>query len=89
MVSRKYSKEELAKRGEAMYSTSIANVLHDTNPTWIVAIDVDSGDYEVDEDMLDAVERLQERRADSQIWIRRVDSGPVMRFGACSEVAEP
>jgi len=88
MVSRKYSKEELAKRGEEMYSSSIANELHNKNPAWIVAIDVDSGDYEVNEDLLNAIGRLQERRADSQIWIRRVGPSPVMRFGACAEADE-
>ena len=86
-VTRKYSQAELARRGEALFDTTIAGQVCDKDPNWVVAVDIESGDFEVHEDLLEAVERLQKRREDAQIWIRRVGSRSVMTFGAHRETA--
>ena len=88
-VTRKHSKERLEQRGEALFDASIAAQVGEKDANWIVAIDVDSGDFEVHEDLLEAVERLQKRRENAQIWIRRVGSRSVMTFGAHRETGGP
>jgi hypothetical protein len=47
----------------------------------IVAIDVDTGAFEVAEDTLTAADRLLARRPDAQIWSVRIGHRAVHRFG--------
>ena len=62
MTVRKYSRDEVCDRGSAIYAAEIkARVEPQENGKFIV-IDIESGDYEIAEDMLDASHRLRERR---------------------------
>ena len=47
----------------------------------IVAIDLETGDFEVDAREIVACNRRDARRPDAQIWIVRVGSRHVRRFG--------
>ena len=80
-VTPKYSKEEFSRRGQKIFDSEISKKLQGEDPEKIVAIDIDSGDFEVDDDMIPAVERLRQRRPEAQVWMRRVGSRSVMRFG--------
>ena len=80
-VTPKYSKEEFSRRGQKIFDSRISKKLQGEDPAKIVAIDIDSGDFEVDDDMIPAVERLRQRRPEAQVWMRRVGSRSVMRFG--------
>ena len=65
MTPRKYSRDEVCDRGAEIYAAQIkARVEPQENGKFIV-IDIESGDYEIAEDMLDASHRLRERRPDS------------------------
>jgi len=63
MVKLRYSAEEIGRRGDLLYESEVERV---------VAIDVDSGDYEIAPDALTAADGLCARRPDAQIWFRRV-----------------
>lgn len=78
---RRYSKEEIARRGDALYETEIRPHLSPEDEGMLVAIDIDSGTYVVDGDELEALQRLRKRRPDAQIWLKRVGSRYVHRFG--------
>jgi len=47
----------------------------------IVAIDIETGDYELADDTLGACQALIARRSDAQIWCVRVGHRAVERFG--------
>ncbi|WP_338016925.1 hypothetical protein [Myxacorys almedinensis] len=47
----------------------------------IVAIDIKTGDFEVDQSEIAACDRLEARHSDAQIWIVRIGSRHVRRFG--------
>lgn len=47
----------------------------------IVAIDLETGDFEVDASEIVACDRLEAHHPDAQIWIVRIGSRPVRRFG--------
>ena len=65
MTIRKYSRDEVCDRGAEIYAAQIkARVEPQENGKFIV-IDIESGDYEIAEDMLAASHRLRERRPDS------------------------
>jgi hypothetical protein len=55
--------------------------LEDTHRGEIVAIDVDSDDFELGPDTLTAADRLLARRPDAQIWCMRIGYPGVHRFG--------
>ena len=77
----KYSKEEHARRGDELYDREIRPAIETDHLGEFVAIDVDSGAYEVDKNELTACNRLLARQPDAQIWLKRVGTDYVRRFG--------
>ena len=59
-----YSKEEFARRGDAMYEGDIRPLVEEGNEGKFVVIDIETGAYEVDVDELAASDRLFERVPD-------------------------
>ena len=81
---RRYSKEELAQRGQELYESSIQQQVEAGNDSKIVAIDIESGDFEVDETVMGATDRLFERQPDAQPWTIRIGHNAVYHFGSRS-----
>ncbi len=77
----RYSKEEFARRGDEIYESQVHPQVAKGNHGKIVAIDIETGDFEVDKSEIAACERLEARRPDAQIWIMRIGSRHVRRFG--------
>lgn len=77
---RRYSKEELARRGKELYESQIRQQVEPNNFGKIVAIDIETGAFEVDEDTLVASARLLERNPDAQTWFIRVGHRGVHRY---------
>jgi hypothetical protein len=68
----KYSKEEHARRGTQAYETRVRSQVETGGRGKIVAIDVDSDDFEIGESSLVACQRLLARRPSAQIWCIRI-----------------
>ncbi|MBA2450994.1 MAG: hypothetical protein H0V51_23520 [Chloroflexi bacterium] len=79
----RYSKEEHARRGTDIYEQDVRPrvEVEAGNQGRIVAIDVDTGAFEVAEDTLTAANRLLAQRPDAQIWCVRIGHRAVHRFG--------
>ncbi|MBD2303323.1 hypothetical protein H6G80_15335 [Nostoc sp. FACHB-87] len=77
----RYSKEEFAHRGDYIYETQIKPQVEAGNDGKIVAIDLETGDFEIDKSEIVACDRLETRHPDAQIWIVRIGSRHVRRFG--------
>jgi hypothetical protein len=82
-----YSKEEFARRGDEIYESQIRSRVEAGNQGKIVAIDLETGDFEVDASEIAASDRLEARHPDAQIWIVRIGSHHVRRFGGRSKNA--
>jgi hypothetical protein len=80
-LKRRYSKEEIAQRGDAIYQCSVHPHLKAEDDGRFVAIDIESGTYEIAEGELEAGNRLRKHFPEAQIWIVRVGSAYVHRFG--------
>jgi len=78
----RYSKEEHARRGTEIYERQIRPQVEAAYPGKVVALDIETGAFEVAEDTLTAAGRLLARNPDAQIWCVRVGSPAVHRFGA-------
>ncbi len=83
----RYSKEEHARRGEAIYERELRSQLEPTNQGKIVAIDVDTREFELADNVITATKRLLARLPDAQIWCVRVGHRAVHRFGPRSTSA--
>lgn len=81
---RRYSKEELAQRGQALYEAGIRQQVEIGNKGKIVAIDIETGSFELADDTTEAVDRLYARVPDAQPWVLRIGYRAVHRFGARS-----
>ena len=71
------SAEETARLGDAIYERAIRPQVEVTHHGKVIAIDVDSGDYAVADDIIPAVECLRAQRPDAAIsgdavWLLRV-----------------
>jgi hypothetical protein len=78
----RYSKAEFARRGDALYEQQIGPLVERGNEGKFVAIDIETGAYEVDGDELAASDRLLARRPEAQVWLRKIGSRHVRRFGS-------
>jgi hypothetical protein len=67
----RYSKEEFAQRGQAIYEQEIQPCLSPADQGKFLAIDLSTGAYELDSDDYTATERLLIRYPDAQIWLCR------------------
>jgi hypothetical protein len=81
---RRHSKEELARRGQELYESGIRQQVEAGNEGKIVAIDIETGNFEVDETIVPATDRLFARNPDAQPWVIRIGHRAVDHFGARS-----
>lgn len=65
------SREELARRGAETYTQRVRPLLRPEDEGKFVAVDVESGVFEVDEDDHAAVSRLHRRTPGAQVWLVR------------------
>lgn len=80
-TKRRHSKKEFARRGDEIYETQVHPLLKAEDEGKFAAIDIDSGEYEINEDELEACDTLNARIPDAQIWLVRVGSRYLHRFG--------
>jgi hypothetical protein len=78
---RRYSKEIMAQRGDALYDGTIGPQFTEKDVGKFVAIDIETGDFAVDADELKACHKLRARIPDAQIWMVRIGYRAVHRFG--------
>jgi hypothetical protein len=85
----RHSKEEFARRGEEIFERTIKTAVANRNPQDFVAIEIETGSYEVDADELAATDRLHARIPGAQVWIRRVGSPFARRMGGGQRMKQP
>jgi hypothetical protein len=68
----RYSKEEFAQRGDTLYDSQIRSQVEEGNHGKIVAIDIETGAFEVADDLLTASKHLCARVPDAQTWFVRI-----------------
>jgi hypothetical protein len=80
----RYSKEEFAQRGDALYESEVRQQVEEGNHGKIVAIDIETGAFELADDTMVAARQLYARVPDAQPWLVRIGYRAVHRFGARS-----
>jgi hypothetical protein len=79
---RRYPKEEIATRGNEIYERDIRPLVESDNIGKFVAIDIETGAWDMDANEMAAGDRLRLRVPDAQTWLMRVGYNYIRRFGA-------
>ena len=77
---RRYSKEEIFKRGQELYESQIKQQVETDNYGKIVAIDIETGAFAIADTVLLATNQLFERYPTAQPWIIRIGHRAVYHF---------
>ena len=68
-------------RGQAIYRKKIKPLVYPQLKGKVVVIDVDTGDYEIDDEDLEATTKLLARRPNARTWGERIGYKGVESFG--------
>jgi hypothetical protein len=77
----RYSKEEFAQLGDSRYENDVLPRMEPGDEGKFVAIDIETGEYEIDPNDLMALDRLFARLPGAQPWLRRIGSPHARRIG--------
>ena len=79
---RRYPKEVLARMGNEIYENKVRPLVEEGNKGKLVAIDVESGNYEVGyyRDMLECTARLFDKNPDAQIFALNIGKEQLPRM---------
>jgi hypothetical protein len=65
------SSEQLAQAGTEVFNRKVRPALRAEHEGKFVAIDIGTGDYEIDDDDYAAVTRLRARHPSAEVWLER------------------
>jgi hypothetical protein len=78
----RFSSEEIARRGQQLYEQNLrAQVETEKNIGKIISIDIETGDYEIDDDMIVTGRRLQAKHPGAAIYGKRIGYNAVFSIG--------
>jgi hypothetical protein len=73
---------EIARRGETIYNEAIRDRVEvAANIGKIISIDIETGNYEIGDDLLDSSDRLQTKYPKANIWAERIGFNAVYAVG--------
>lgn len=82
MPATKRTLDELNKLGDDIFNRQVRPSLKPEDHGKFVAIDVDSGEFELDEDDYSAISRLRSRKPAADMWLMRAGYPATYRIGA-------
>jgi hypothetical protein len=76
----------ISRIGHEIYETQLREQV-DTkeNIGKLISIDINTGDYEIGEDLIPTVRLLRQRQPDAQVWTERIGYGAVYAVGGVLE----
>jgi hypothetical protein len=81
MEDERHSAQSVARRGRELYERSIRGEVEDGHEGRFLALDVESGDYELGDDALSVSARLRERKPQAVLYLMRVGRPAAYRLG--------
>ena len=75
-----YTKAEIVARGKEIYQEQIQALVEPQEKGKFVVIDIESEDYEIDQEHMAATRRLKERRPDSVRYLGRIGYPSAFHF---------
>jgi len=72
--------EERARLGETAFDRHVKPLLRPDHDGLFVAVDIDTGEYEIDKSDLAAISRLEDRVPGAEIWLMRAGHPTAYKF---------
>ena len=85
----KYELKEFTRRGDSIYKDRIEPTLSPKDKGKYVAIDIETGEYEISRDSMKATMKLYDRIPNAQPWMVRVGYAFVVKFGRHVRASKP
>ena len=85
----RFSNEEIARRGKELYEGRLRSLIETEEDIGkIVSIDIETGDYHIDRDLLRSTDRLHAQHPGAAVWSERIgyDAVYVMRAFCSNEI---
>ena len=79
------SLQEIGRRGEEIYHRIVRPALNESYRGKVVVIDIDSGDYAIGKNSVEANEELRGRRPLAETWCHRIGFRTLHWFGGQAE----
>ena len=76
-----YTKEEIVQKGKELYEKQIRREVEDGNTGKALVINIENGEYELDEDHLEASRRAHEKTPDGAFFAMRIGYPTMGRIG--------
>lgn len=77
----RYSNEEIVRRGEEIYERDLRAMLEPGNVGKVVVIDIETGEYEVDEDEVAAARRALVKNPGATLYGTRIGYPALAKIG--------
>ena len=87
MAGTKYSREEVATRGEAIYDQKIRPEVEIQSKGKYLVLDIETGEYEIDQDDLVATKRIMAKRPNAVLYGLRIGYPAAYRLGGFAGAA--
>jgi len=81
MPNASYTVEEIVRLGRDRYERDIRHQVEPQQDGKFLALDVETGEYAIGDEALDAVRPLRARRPDAPIYIHRIGHPAAYRLG--------
>ncbi len=87
MAHPRYSSDEIAERGQALYEREVQASLTASDVGKFLVLDIETGHFELDKDDLAAVQRARAKHPDGAFYTLRVGHSATYRLGLKTLVA--
>lgn len=81
MPHTRYSSSEIAERGQALYDRAIRDKLDASVRGKFLALNIDTGEYEIDADERAALKRARAKHPDAALYLLRIGYPTAYRLG--------
>jgi len=88
MPSAKFTREEVATRGEEIYEQEIRPKLESQSQGQYLVLDIETGEYEINQDDLVATKRAMAKRPGAILYGLRIGYPAAYRLGGFSKVPD-
>lgn len=89
MAHSRYTSAEIVRRGQALYDQQIRAKVDASNKGKFLVLDIETGEYEIDESELHALKRAKAKNPDASLYMLRIGYSTAYRLGGKSLVTRP
>lgn len=88
MAPLRHSREEIVQLGQALYDREVRDKVEQTRRGEFLALDIETGEYEIDPDEVQALERARKKNLDGAFYVLRIGFPTAFRLSLSAQVSK-